>query len=79
MPKQEEIFGEKYSPEDISRITAELVADVTALNDMEAEKAEVLKGYSDSIKILKFKIQTRIGALREAKRASQKFTAVSNQ
>jgi phage host-nuclease inhibitor protein Gam len=56
---QEEMFGSKYTPEDIERIKGELSRDVERLDDLREEKAAMVKGYNENIKLLQERVNNK--------------------
>ena len=64
---QEELFS--YTPEEIDAMRQSLADDVIKLRDLENEKAETVKAYSDSIKVLKIQINSKASTIKNYKSA----------
>ena len=62
-----ELFS--YTPEEIDAMRQSLADDVIKLRDLELEKSEMVKGYSDSIKVLKIQINSKASTIKNYKSA----------
>lgn len=69
---QEELFS--YTPEEIDAMRQSLADDVIKLRDLENEKAEMSKGYADSIKVLKIQINSKASTIKNYKAADKTTT-----
>ena len=69
---QEELFS--YTPEEIDAMRQSLADDVIKLRDLELEKSEMVKGYSDSIKVLKIQINSKASTIKNYKAAEKTKT-----
>lgn len=56
---QEEMFGSKYTPEDIERIKGDLSRDVEMLDDLREEKAAMVKRYNENIKSIQERVSNK--------------------
>ena len=68
---QEEMFDEKYTPEDIDRFKRELARDVEKLDSLKTERSETNKGYTSAIKILQMQIDNKARIINSAKPVAQ--------
>ncbi len=65
--EQMEIFGTKYTPEEIEDLKDQLANDVVDLEGARAEKAETVRSYNDAIKDLEERIAHKAKVIRQAR------------